>query len=275
VIACLTHFANSQRAIRITEATRDFWWQVSWRAPGLAPQTTLIANYAVGATEEDYFVWGPANLIYFPEGTKEKYVQPGVYAAVLNRDTVTKVLAGEGQEFDNRRTIRTYKNYRNVLVLTQPTASSCVHTLDGEGPEFSRDENASIQIIGPYSNLDSVLTDGPAPAPPSLVFGPEPEHDWCFYYQKADLARQRGDWAEIVLLGEEASKNGLVPADPIEWLPFLQAYANTDDIGRLIEFGTALSSDPYLAGQACLNLGEMENLPSPVLDAINSLFCDG
>ena len=130
-VASLTHFANSQKAVQITDATRDFWWQVYWRVPQIAPRTTLIANYAVGATEEDYFVWGPANLIYFPDGTKEKYVQPGVYAAVLNRDTVTKVLVGDGQEFDNRRTIRTYKNYRNILIMTQPTTNSCVHVIDG------------------------------------------------------------------------------------------------------------------------------------------------
>jgi len=275
LVASLTHFANSQKAVQITASTRNFWWQVYWRAPGLSPHTTLIANYAVGATEEDYFVWGPANLIYFPEGTKERYVQPGVYAAVLNRDTVIKVLSGEGQEFDNRRTIRTYKNYRNVLVLTQSTASSCVHVLNGGKPEYSRNENASIQIVGPYSNLEDVLTDLPAPVPASLVFGPEPVHDWCFYYQKADLARQRGDWAEIVLLGEEASNKGFAPLDLIEWIPFLQAYAITGEIDRLIEFGPALSSDPYLAGQACLYLGGIEGLSGPVLDAVNSLFCNG
>ena len=131
LMAALTHFANSQRAVQITSATRDFWWQFYWRVPQIAPRTTLIANYAVGAAEEDYFVWGPANLIYYPDGTREEYVQPGVYAALLNRDTVTKVLIGEGQEYDNRRTIRTYKDYRKILILTQPTANSCVHVLDG------------------------------------------------------------------------------------------------------------------------------------------------
>ena len=272
--ASLTHFANNQKAVQITDATRGFWWQVYWRAPQIAPHTTLIANYAVGATEEDYFVWGPANLIYYLEGTKEKYVQPGIYAAVLNRDTVTNVLVGKGQEFDNRRTIRTYKNYRNILILTQPTASSCVHVLDGGGPEYSTDENASIQIIGPYSNLDYVLTDETVPAPPSIVFGPEPEHDWCYYYQKATLARQRGDWDAILSLGEEASRKDLAPLDLIEWMPFLQAYAITGDIHHLVELAPVIASNPFITLQACQNLGRLQNLTASVLDVIDAQYCD-
>jgi len=275
LIASLTHFANSQKAVQITAATRDFWWQVYWRVPQIAPRTTLIANYAIGATEEDYFVWGPANLIYYPDGTKEKYIQPGIYAAVLNRDTVTNVLVGKGQEFDNRRTIRTYKNYRNILVLTQPTASSCVHVIDGGGLEYSRYENESIQIIGPYSNLDYILTNVPAPVltPPAIVFGLEPEHDWCYYYQKATLARQRADWDEVLTLGEDVSNKNFAPVDLIEWMPFLQAYARAGDIDRLVELAPVVSSDPYIAEQACRSLGEIKELAKSVFDVIDSQYC--
>ena len=164
-IASLTHFENAQRAVQVTKAARDFWWQVSWRIPQLEKNTTLVANYAVGATEEDYFVWGPANLIYYPEGTRKEYVQPAVYAALLNQDTLDKTLRNEGQEFDNRRTIRTYKNYRKLLVLTQPTMDSCVHMIDGVQPEYSNRENASIQIIGPYSSFENILTNAPTSSP--------------------------------------------------------------------------------------------------------------
>jgi hypothetical protein len=276
LVASFTHFANSQKAVQINNATRDFWWQIYWRAPQISPHTTLIANYAVGATEEDYFVWGPANMIYYPDGTKEKYVQPGVYAAVLNRDTVTKVLVGKGQEFDNRRTIRTYKNYRRLLVLTQPTVNSCVHVIDGTQPEYSTQENASIQIIGQNSDLDYILTDVPAPVltPPAIVFGQEPEHDWCYYYQKATLSRQRGDWDEVLILGEDALNKGLAPVDLIEWLPFLQAYARAGDIDRLVELAPIVSSDPYIVQQACRGFGEISDLAKPVFDVIDLQYCN-
>jgi hypothetical protein len=272
-IASLTHFANSQSAVQITQATRDFWWQVSWRIPQLDKNTTLVANYAVGATEEDYFVWGPANLIYYPDGTNDRYVQPGVYAALLNQDTVNKTLQGEGQVFDNRRTIRTYKNYRRLLVLSQPTANSCVHVIDGEQPEYSSNENALIRIIGPYSKPELALVNEPASTPPQLVFGPEPEHDWCYFYQKASLARQREAWDEIQSIGDEVLNKNLAPGDLIEWMPFLQAYAQQGDIEHLQELAPKVVSDPYVAQQACQILGSLHNVTQPVFDTINAQYC--
>jgi hypothetical protein len=272
-IASLTHFANSQSAVQITRATRDFWWQVSWRIPQLDKNTTLVANYAVGATEEDYFVWGPANLIYYPDGTNDRYVQPGVYAALLNQDTVNKALLNEGQEFDNRRTIRTYKNYRRLLVLSQPTVNSCVHVIDGEQPEYSSRENASVRIIGPYSRLWLVLANEPAATPPQIVFGPEPEHGWCYFYQKASLAQQREAWDEIQSIGAEVRSKNLAPRDAIEWMPFLQAYAQGEDIEHLKELAPKVVSDPYVSQQACQMLGSLQNLTQQVSDVINAQYC--
>jgi hypothetical protein len=271
--ASLTHFANSQRAVQITWATRDFWWQVSWRIPQLDRNTTLVANYAVGATEEDYFVWGPANLIYYPEGTNDRYVQPGVYAALLNQDTVNKTLLNKGQVFDNRRTIRTYKNYRRLLVLTQPTANSCVHVIDGEQPAYSSHDNASIRIVGPYSRLGLVLVGEPASVPPRIVFGPEPGHSWCYFYQKASLAQQREAWDEIQSIGDEVLSKNLAPGDAIEWMPFLQAYAQGGDIDHLEELAPKVVSDPYVAQQACQILSSLQNLTQQTLDAINAQYC--
>ena len=108
-----------------------------------------------------------------------------------------------------------------------------------------------------------------------MVFGAEPEHDWCYYYQKATLARQRGNWDEIISLHEEASRKGLAPQDLIEWLPFLQAYANAGDIDHLIELAPIVSSDPFIAQQACRSLGGMQNQTEQVFDVINSQYCDG
>ena len=272
-IAILTHFANSQRAAQISQATRDFWWQVSWRIPQLDKSTTLVANYAVGATEEDYFVWGPANLIYYPDGTHDRYVQPGVYAALLNQDTVNKTLLNKGQEFDNRRTIRTYKNYRKLLVLTQPTPNSCVQVIDGEQPEYSSYENASIRILGPYSDVRNILVNAPASTPPPIVFGSEPDHDWCYFYEKASLALQSQDWEEVRTLGDQALNSSLTPGDPIEWMPFLQAYAELGDTERLQELAPGIVSDPLVAQQACRSLSGLPGLTPQTVDVIGSYYC--
>jgi hypothetical protein len=272
LITMLTHHANAVRYAQETSMLKSFWWQVSWRAPHLQKSTTLIANYPVGGAEEDYFVWGPASLIYYPEKQNPEAIQPGLYAAVLNSSAVTKILARERQQYDNRKNIVTYPNYRNILVLTQPTINSCVHVVDGSQPEYSRDERDSIRVIGPYSEIERVFTDEMPHTPPTVVFGSEPPHEWCYFYEKADLARQRGDWEEVLNLGTQARDRGLVPQDDIEWIPFLQAYAVAGDVDRLTKLAD-IAVEPYIFLQACQRIGSMHGLSDAVVEVVDSLYC--
>ena len=106
-IAILTHFANGFYYAQVSDATRSFWWQVSWRIPQMEPNTTLIADYLSSTISEDYIIWGPANLIYYPQSQNESYVQPTLYAAIPDHETADKVLMQVRQEFNNRRSIRT------------------------------------------------------------------------------------------------------------------------------------------------------------------------
>lgn len=273
LIAMLTHHANSVKYAQETTITRNFWWQVAWRVPQFEKNTTLIANIPGVATEEDYFIWGPASLIYYPERQKPDAIQPGLFAAILNQDTVTKVLARERQEFDNRKNIITYKNYRNFVLLNQPSPNACVHVINGATPEYSSNELDSIRAIGSYSEIEHILVDETPHAPPEIVFGPEPSHGWCYYYQKADLARQRGDWNTVIKIGNEAFEEGFAPADTIEWMPFLQAYAQTRNVERLKELAPIISADSDIALQACRILGNTAGLPAKVTETIASLYC--
>ena len=67
------------------------------------------------------------------------------------------------------------------------------------------------------------------PPPDPEIFGLEPEHDWCYYFQKGDLARQTGDWKTAIALYKEAQKKGLAPSFGTEYIPFIEAYAQTGD----------------------------------------------
>lgn len=272
-IAMLTHHANTVKAAEESAVVRNFWWQVAWRVPQFELRTTLVGHYLAGAIEEDYFMWGPASLIYYPEKQATKDIQPGIFAAVLNKDTVTKVLARERQEFDNRKNIITYKNYRNILILSQPTLNSCVHLINGFQPEFSDREIEFILEIGSFSEIEHVLADEMPHTPPIMVFGSEPERSWCYYYEKADLARQRGDWNEVKRLGEEAFRRGLKPEDSIEWMPFLQAYAMNGDADRLTELSPLITTDSSVSRQACRLLRSMKGTSQNVGQAVDSLYC--
>lgn len=262
--AIWTHYGSALEIANATREIRAFWWQVAWRAPQLAKNTTILASYPSVGVPEDYFVWGPANLIYYPEKQEEKYIQPGVFGVVPNQQNLLKILRRERQEYDKRRTIRTYANYRNLLVITQPSAASCVHLLDGRQPEFSSAESTMVLSVGRFSDLEQVQADEAPHTPPSLVFGPEPDHGWCYYYQQADLARQLGNWPEVSRLGDEARQRNLAPADLVEWIPFLQAAAHLGQSATLAELAPVLQADSQALFQACQALN---GLPG------SELFC--
>ena len=74
------------------------------------------------------------------------------------------------------------------------------------------------------TNLD-LIQDTPQNSPPDYLFGNMPEESWCYYFEKADLARQNSNFSEIVSLGDEAISKGYSPRSASEWLPFLEGYA--------------------------------------------------
>ena len=270
-IASATHIANAQKYAAETASMNAFWWQVSWRVPQLDQRTTLMVNYPVVSTQEDYFIWGPANQIYYPAGTDEEKVVPGIYALILNDENIQKVIARERQEYVLRRGTETYPNARNVLIFSQPSLNSCVHVIDGFAPEYSPFESEKVMQIGEFSEVEHIFTDADFHTPPEAVFGPEPAHTWCYFYQKATLARQTENWDLVADLLTEASQKGSVPHDPVEWMPFIQASAILGDVDQFRAISSQIENE-FVSQQACETLMGMELTPEMRRLAVDS-YC--
>ena len=271
-ISLLTHFSNSVNAANENASMQNFWWQVAWRAPMLEKNSTLIAQYPLAPMQEDYFIWGPANLIYYPEKLYAEDIQPGLYAALPTEDTLQKVLARERQIYDKRRNIFTYTNYRNILVMVQPMPDSCVRLLGSESLDISSLDAEIFIQMAPYSEIERVEAGDSQPTPPYFVFGPEPDHGWCYYYQKASLARQYSDWQTVLALGDEARLKDISPYDEIEWIPFLQAEALLGKPERLTEIGTQMK-DEFARKQACLALSSLNVISVEAKNTIQAVYC--
>ncbi|CAG0963069.1 hypothetical protein ANAEL_00744 [Anaerolineales bacterium] len=250
-IAVMTHYGNTIRSVYETKATRNFWQQVAWRAPNIEDGVTLIASYPNSPLAEDYFIWGPANFIYRPEKQSNNPVVVRLPAAVLTGDVVNQIAAGSGVETPLRRGNYLERDFGNVLVMIQTREDGCVRIIDGDAPELSPSDADRLKLIAPRSRLDAVITDGESPTPPVNIFGKEPEHGWCYFYQKADLARQRGEWEEIPVLLNQALDGGYYPNDSLEWMPFLQAAAIQDDVKQVREMTKIVTADKILGIQVC------------------------
>jgi len=277
-ISVLTHYGNSVKAANETETVQDFWWQVAWRAPHIKTGTTLSATYPDVATQEDYFIWGPANHIYYPDVRRDDQFEIDLPAIVLNEVTVSKIISRRGEDvYRKRGDVLITNEYDNVLVITQAERNSCVRILNGNSPDLSVYDRQRVLLVAPYSKLGNVIITEASPVPPRVIFGGEPSHDWCYYYQKADLARQMGDWKSVVSLYEEAVKYGFHPNDQIELMPFLQAYAYLGNQKMVKDLSTRINTSVFYSEQACVKLNTMADLGySLSLDMkteVDKLFC--
>jgi len=272
LLAVLTHYTASLRVLVEEQVIANTWHQIAWRAPAIKAGTTLVVNYpAVGYAEDVDAVAGPANFIYFPEQTNQI---PAVYqlVALPQMDYMTKQVLGRDKKLYGYRTHVGEINYDNVLVISQPAANACVHILDSQRPVYSEQDTDQILLLGQYSKIQNVLIQGSEPALAQSIFGPEPAHTWCYYYQKADLALQQGDWEKIIQLGEQAARMKLTPNDRSEWMPFLQAYAM---LGNEKDFKAAaikIDSSPFVRRQACEMLRKLQEKGPAFTPEIQSIM---
>jgi hypothetical protein len=105
----------------------------------------------------------------------------------------------------------------------------------------------------PLSKPDLILENArPPAAPPASFFSPEPEHDWCYYFEKAELARQTNDWLGIVSLGEQAFKldKEFTRETASELTPFVVGYARAGHWEKAVE----LSLQAYRAAEKTKNM---------------------
>jgi len=221
-ISVATQILNADYWKPYWEYQRQMWWQLTWRAPDIK-HDTLVMTYSTGGynPQQDYEVWGPINLIYNPEPAET----PAIQAEVLNADTAYSVLKND--VINNYvRDIRLHRDFNNVLVMSMSPLSGCLHVIDGRLPVYSETESSLVRQIGEYSRVDRIVASGTAPVPPASIFDSEPEHGWCYYYQKASLARQNGDWEEIGRLSDQVLALKLETPDKSEVIPFFEALVN-------------------------------------------------
>lgn len=228
---------------------KQLWWQMSWRAPQIEPETVLMVLLPQGhRMMEDEEIYVPANLIYYPT--------PGpltLVSEVIEPLTAMQVQRGEMGE-RVYRSIAFRRDFSKALIASIPNSLSCLHVHDGDQVEVTLAEDPILRSVAAYSRAERIMTGEPEGRVPEHIFGRELEHGWCYYYQKASLARQMGDWEEIARLAGEAGAQGLAPSNPVEWLPFYEAFVNLDRPDPRQSMRADIQSDPLTLKSLCLGL---------------------
>ena len=251
-------------------AHNDFFWQLTWRAPQLKPGTSILTHQLPLNYYSDNSLTAPLNWVYAPNNHDTNIPYYMGFTTVRKGQSIPA--------FENDLPI--YQDYRNatfksttseaVIIFYSPPG--CLKIVD---PTFNADFPIypdHLKEAFPISHPEQIIYAPDQPAvPPQHIFGMEPEHTWCYYYQTADLARQYKDWDKIVTVGDEAFSKKFYPEEMTELYPFAEGYAKTGNWARALDLVSDIKylGNPGLTQHSCTLLNRLyEESPITKPDAL-------
>jgi len=254
---------------------RNIYWQLAWRVPVLEPGTAVIGSGTF--TDKSSFYDGGyiVNLLYSQNPSANPqydYFDIWHLPAASYQPDLPLVDSQRGGKFtgNTSQAIGMYFNF---------STNECVRVLDHVYTGDPKFKPGMTNII-PISNLDLISVGDGTRSPDPATFGAEPAHTWCYYFEKADLARQLQDWTTVLKLGAEAEAKGLGSNSGSEYLPFIEAYAQTGQWSQAYEMSLAAQDntaglDPLL----CNNWQRFAGITASVdkadyLEKAGTEFCE-
>lgn len=237
-LAAGRQFLWSTDYLRSWQQQKNLFWQMTWRAPGLKPNTIVLMNQEL-SFYADNSLNAPLNWIYDPHASASEIGYVLFYPTnrlneslpALQKDIPIQYDYIAGRFHGNTsQAIAFYYDPPDCLRLLEPD-------IDPQN-RFILDESL-MREAALLSNPDQILDSSPAVMPP--LYSPEPEHGWCYYYQKADLARQFDDWETVTRLGDEALALDDYPNNPLERFVFIEGYAHAENWDQALK----LSRESY------------------------------
>ncbi len=231
------HFQTNATYRRDWDTQRAFFWQMAWRAPSLEPGTTLITNDLPVTVFSDNSLSGPLNWIYNssilednqPQETLDSGMNYILYFASV-RAQEGRALAGKlepGHAFEQNYLATTFYGNTSKVIVVNYSPPGCVRILDPQIDPLNKLIPPDLRDAAFLSNPALIRAANPVTLPD--FYQPEIPRSWCYYFSKAELARQDGDWGAIVDLHRQALALGDHPNDPLENFVFIEAYAHTGD----------------------------------------------
>jgi hypothetical protein len=253
-LAALAIGTQSYYALRFSNETvqqNNFIWQLTWRAPALKQRTLILSDDATFPYTDDEALSFLINWTYSPENHTNQFA--------YTLETISTRLGNSLPALD--KNIPVYEDHFAAAYFEGSTDQalalyyappSCLRILN---PEYDTNlvfqsvwwDNVGQPHLGdvkvlptltdqalPLSNLDQIIPEPEqAAVPPINLIGPEPQRTWCYYFEKADLARQAEDWEQVARMGNEAMvQHSLHPLDLSEYLIFIEANLH---LGQLSE----------------------------------------
>ncbi|MHC1740413.1 MAG: hypothetical protein AB9897_04810 [Anaerolineaceae bacterium] len=234
------HLYTENNYRKMTVENNDLMYQIWWRAPSLKPGTLVVTNEIDSSV---YFTPSTLrtelNLVY-PHDPKSSFGWQ--FAQDLIRETGTPVRPATAVHIP--MFVSDFNGSTDSLVAFQISENGCARFVDANSTFF---EDVIVDNgIQKVSNADNLLSDPTQSVTldPTLI-GAEPEHTWCYYFEKSDLALQLKDYETIVKNYHTVIDNNFRAFNGYEWFPFVEGLARAGDWQNAIELsGQIIAENP-------------------------------
>lgn len=241
---------------------RDYYWQLKWRAPALKPGAFILSPYTPFSYNADYEIAFAINILYAP-GNPQSTARYWWFDGPDDiRDFTTQRYPQELQIDHTFRSLTFQSDMQHALPVLYRPARGCLQVVSQayqNQPGLLPEERQLYTV----SNIGLISVGGPDV--PHDVFGEEPKHGWCFYFQKADLAMEKKQWDQVAGLWDEATARGLKPAFSPEYLPFIEGSLHTARWQQAIRITQAANGAKDMAPFLCASWSRVvKELPDSV-----------
>ncbi|MEW6601371.1 MAG: hypothetical protein AB1499_10420 [Nitrospirota bacterium] len=213
---------------------RSIWWQMIWRAPDIKPNTFMIIDMPWGEAPGggSYVLPAGINMTYAKSRRKKDIYSN--YAYELRNAFRTDETNYRGI-YD--REVVEFLTYRGLTKIYPKNLIAASYQdgylyLNDEIAEPVSSDRTDVAFMMSHVKEDRIIYNSDASDFPfRWIWGPEPEHDWRYFYQKANALSGRNDHQGVVRLYNEAQEKGYDLSAKLtqNLLPFIKAFYLTGD----------------------------------------------
>lgn len=215
------------------ELSNRFLWQLSWRIPGLKPGTTLLTDELPFKYLTDNTL--SAQLNWITARGSPKYSVDYFLGYLREMRRFGHSFQEKGLPIKRDMISIDFHGNTDHVVGIHYNPGACLRILDSRFDTFNPLISVESRELAAITNPNLILLDRIDFVLPESVYGQERRDYWCFRVQKADIARQTGNWEEIVDQGEQLGfMSDSLYRDPMIAMIFIEGLTRTGEVSKAL-----------------------------------------
>jgi hypothetical protein len=204
----------------------NFLWQLALRMPSIKPGTQLVTENLGLHFNSQNSNSAMVNWMYTPPEAASQNLQYYLYQFSEQAKRASDQIQPE-QMLPEAHMIGNFSGSYQIALDFPPSA--CLRVLDPYLDEHNPNLSPMEQKAAKKTDIEAIqpaAPGSPLPHPPVEIFGNDPPPDnWCAAFEKASLAGQLGDWAQVTQIADRAYSRGYKPNNAMELVVFIEGYA--------------------------------------------------